>query len=160
VASCVGVNRAPRGSGPASRMAFRARRVPLGRRTPGPSRPRTPRCPGVNSPSKGDAFIPDRDVPGWACNGAASGPEEARGRAGLLGAPARAGRQAYSFTTKIVAFRAVCAIMAFVAAGARASIRYALSRALSVDPLLPEMIFGECDEAHTHCAEMGASRGH
>jgi len=41
VASCVGVNRAPRGSGPASRMAFRARRVPLGRRTPGPSRPRS-----------------------------------------------------------------------------------------------------------------------
>ena len=83
--------------------------------------------------------------------------------------PARPGYQArrlglvdkpIPLTTKIVAFRAVFAIMAFVAAGARPSIRYALSRALSVDPLLPEMIFGECDEAHTHCAEMGASRGH
>src|SRR5260221_11124487 len=74
-------------------------------------------------------------------------------RLGLVDKPIRSQQKLLHFVLSVPSWH-------LFAAGARASIRYALSRALSADPLLPEMIFGECDEAHTHCAEMGASRGH
>ena len=62
---------APRGSGPAS-LTDGVSRTPRTFRPKDPRALATPPLPWGQFSLQSDAFIPDRDVAGWACDGAAT----------------------------------------------------------------------------------------